>query len=165
MRSKLRAFLAIGVVSAALTACSSDQPTSAPTVPRVAGVNAVVNIPNDCNFSDLRAAVRAYVDAGNDVIFSYISAMGTDPYGQGMNALARLAEVRGSTADKEPGATPAQGGTAVMEILACMPVGAAVQAGFATNIVKAMGAGGLFEVPLATASNAIFARGEPSDTP
>jgi hypothetical protein len=160
MRSKLRAFLAISVVSAALTACS-DQPTSAPIVPRVAGINAIVNIPNDCNFTDLRAAVRAYVDAGNDEIFDYIGAMDTDAYGQGMNALARLAEVRLSTADKEPGATPEQGAAAVMEILACMPVGDSVQAGFATNIVAAMGAGGMFDVPTTGSSAAVFSSGEP----
>ena len=157
MRSKLRAFLAIGAVSAALTACS-DQPTSAPVFPRVAGVNADVQLPA-CDFTALRDAVRAYADVpGNDVIFDYIRDMSGDAYGQGMNGLARLAEIR-ANGPKKAGATAVQGGAAVTAFLACMPVGT-VQDGFATNIVSAMGAGGMFEVPTTSHPPTPFTRAE-----
>ena len=161
MRSKLRAFLAIGVVSAALTACS-DQPTSAPIVPRVAGVNADV-LPA-CNFTTIRDAVRAYADvAGNDSIFGYIRDMSSDAYGQGMNGLARLAQIR-ATGPKKAGATAAQGAAAVTAFLACMSVGE-VQAGFATHLESAMGAGGMFEVPDTSSTDGIFSRSTPAETP
>jgi hypothetical protein len=154
----LRTVLTIGAASAALTACT-DEPTSAPIVPRMAGVNADV-LPA-CNFNALRDAVRAYADVkGNDVIFDYIRDMSTNAYAQGMNGLARLAEIRG-VGPKKAGATAAQGAAAVTAFLACMPVGA-VQTNFATNIVSAMGAGGLFEVPTTASTNAVFSRGEPA---
>jgi hypothetical protein len=160
MRRELRALLAISAAGAGLAACS-DQPTSAPFVPRMAGVNADV-LPA-CDFTTLRDAVRTYADVnGSDVIFDYIRDMSTDPYGQGMNGLARLAEIR-AVGPKKAGVTAAQGAAAVTAFLACMPVGA-VQTDFATNIVTAFGAGGMFEVPTTTSISPIFSRGEPANT-
>ena len=156
MRSKLRALLAVTVVGAALTACS-DQPTSVPVVPRVTGFT--TDVLPACNFTALRDAVRNYADvSGNDVIFEYIRDMSTDAYGQGMNGLARIADIR-ANGPKKAGAGATEAAAAVTAFLACMPVGA-VQDGFAQNIVAALGPGGLFEVPTTSSSNAIYSRGE-----
>jgi hypothetical protein len=163
---KLRALIAIGGASAGLAACT-DQPTSAPIVHRLAGVNPVVaNLGAACDFTALKAAVRDYVAAGNDVIYDYIRNMSSDAYGQGMNGLARLAQVRSSLDPvlKKSGATPAQGAAAVIQFLACMPIGDAVQENFTTNIVSAFGAGGMFEVPTTSSTDPVFSRGEAAGT-
>ena len=160
MQRKLRAFLAIGAATAGLAACS-DQPTSAPVAPRMVGVGVNADALPACSFTTLKDAVRAYADVnGNDVIFNYIRDMSTDPYGQGMNGLARLADIR-ANGPKKAGAGANQGAAAATAFLACMPIGGAVQDGFATNIVSAFAAGGLFEVPATASTDAIFSRGEP----
>jgi hypothetical protein len=161
---KLRALIAIGGASAGLAACSSDQPTSAPIVHPLAGANPVVtNLGTTCDFPTLKAAVRAYVAAGNDVIYDYIRDMSTSPYDKGMQGLARLAQIRGSVPPapvlKKSGATAAQGAAAVIQFLACMPIGTAVQDNFTTNIVSAFDAGGLFEVPATSSTDGVFSRG------
>jgi len=157
MRGMLRTALTIGAASAALTACT-DQPTSVTAIPRVpVGISAEA-LPT-CNFTTLREAVRAYADvSGNDVIFEYIRDMSIDAYGEGMKGLARIADIR-ANGPKKSGAGATEGAAAVTAFLACMPVGA-VQDGFATNIVAAMGAGGMFEVPGTDSDAAIFSRGE-----
>lgn len=156
MQRVLRAFLAFGVAAAGLAACS-DQPTSAPIVPQVAGINAD-ELPT-CSFTTLRDAVRNYADVpGSDSIYNYIRDMADFPYEQGMNGLARLAEIR-ANGPKVPGAGATEGAAAVTAFLACMSVGT-VQNDFATNIVSAMGPGGMFEVPTITSTNAIYSRGE-----
>jgi len=152
---KLRALIAIGGASAGLAACT-DQPTSAPIVRPMARVNADA-LPA-CDFSALRAAVRAYADVnGNDVIFGYIQGMSTDPYGQGMKGLARIADIR-ANGPKKAGAGKDQAAAAITGFLACMSVGQ-VQTGFATNIKSAVDSGGLFEVPHPDSTYAIFSRG------
>jgi hypothetical protein len=160
MRRKLRTALLGCVAGAGLAACS-DQPSAVPTIPRTIRVNADV-LPT-CNINGLKAAVRNYVAASNDPIYDIIrdlsqATSSAAAYDAGMNGLARLALVRGSVDPvlKKTGATAAQGAAAVTGFLACMPVGN-VQDGFATNIVSAMGAGGLFEVPVG--SGPIFTRG------
>jgi hypothetical protein len=152
----LRMAFTVGAASAALTACT-DQPTSVPAVRHVAGVSAYV-LPA-CNFTTLRDAVRAYVGVnGSDSIYTYIRDMSIAPYEHGMNGLARLAQIR-ADGPKASGATAAQGAAAVMAFLACMPVDT-VQDGFATNIVSAMGPGGMFEVPTTSSTDAVYSRGE-----
>ena len=162
MRRKLRTALLGCVAGAALAACS-DQPSAVPTVRRAIGVNANVTLP-PCNINGLKAAVRDYVAASNDPIYDIIRDLSqattqAAAYDAGMNGLARLALVRGSVDPvlKKTGATAAQGAAAVGGFLACTPGGETVQDGFATNIVAAMGAGGLFEVP--EGSGPIFTRG------
>ena len=157
MRGKLRTALTIGAASAALTACT-DQPTAVPATPRVpVGVNA--ELLTGCSFTTLRDAVRAYADvSGSDSIFNYIRDMSTDAYGQGMNGLARLAQIR-AEGPKKAGATAAQGATAAVEFLKCMPVGD-VQDGIAVLLQQAMGAGGMFEVPTTGSDASIYSRGE-----
>jgi hypothetical protein len=165
MRHQLRFAVTLAAASVALTACNSDEPVSAPTIGRAVRVNADV-LPA-CDFNNkLKPDVRSYVASGSDPIYDIIRSMQgattTDAvYTFGMQGLARLAEVRSSLNPvlKRAGATAAQGGAAVTDFLACMPVGP-VQGNFATNIVKAMDIGGMFEVPLASSTEFVVSRGK-----
>jgi hypothetical protein len=161
MRHELRFVFTLAAASVALSACN-DQSASAPTIPRGVHVNADV-LPA-CNFTQLKSDVRNYVASGNDPIYDIIrdlqQATTLDAaYTFGMQGLARLATVRSQVSPvlKKTGATAVQGGAAVVDFLACMPVGE-VQAGFETNIVKAMGIGGMFEVPLE--AEVVYSRGK-----
>ena len=167
MRQQLRLASTLLVASAVLAACS-DQPASAPVAPLVPRVNAALYTLPACNFTTLKSAVRNYVASSSDPIYDNIRAMQqaadqAGVYAAGMDGLARLAVVRSSAgavpALKKSGATAAQGAAVVTGFLACMNVGQ-VQEGFATNIVSAMGSGGMFEVPDPTLSNAVFSKGQ-----
>lgn len=158
MKRNFRAFLVIGAASAGLAACT-DQPTSAPTAPRMAGVNPDV-LPT-CNFTTLRDAVRSYADVnGSDVIFQYIRDMSTDAYGQGMNGLARLADIR-ANGPRKAGAGAAEGAAAAIQFLVCMPVGT-LDADIVTHLEGAFASGGLFEVPATTSLDPVFSRHTPA---
>lgn len=160
MQRNFRTLFAIAVAGAGLAACS-DEPTSAPVVPRLTGINA--DQLAACNTTTLKDAVRAYADvSGNDSIFTYIRNMDTDAYNQGMNGLARIAQIRAS-GPKKAGAGAAEAAAAVKGFLACIPVDS-VPDGFAANIVSAMGAGGMFEVPTTESSEPVFSRGEAEGT-
>jgi hypothetical protein len=169
MRRELRTALLVGAACAGLAACS-DQTSVAPVVARVPRVNAD-QLPV-CNYTTLNSALRNYVASQRDAIYDYVKALQqatttTDAYDAGMNALAELAAIRLDPLRKRSSGTPTDGGAAATGILACMPqtlVGV-VQTDFATNIVSAMGAGGLFEVPAFTSTAAIFSSGAPIGSP
>jgi hypothetical protein len=150
------------VAGAGLAACS-DEPTSAPVVPRLSGINAVYNLPA-CNTTALKDAVRAYADvSGNDSIFTYIRNIDTDAYNQGMNGLARIAQIRAS-GPKKTGAGADQAAAAVTAFLACMPIGAVQDDSFPQHLKSALSAGGMFEVPTTASTASVFSRGEAANT-
>jgi hypothetical protein len=168
MRTKLLAHITLFAAAIGLVACTDEAP-GPPTVPHVRGVNASLQIA--CDFNKIKQDGKAYIALANDVFYSHVTNMQkasqasdwANVHKYGMLAEGRLADIRGSTAQKS-GSTATDGGQVATDVAVCFDASTIgpIPDDFASKITLAMGKGGAFEVPgisIGTADGA-YSRGE-----